>query len=124
MGEIINVIEQVINSKDIGVVVASLLLILVGVAVGVFKIAGTGSLVVMEEEAKNYVAIFTGLFLGLLGGIIFLGVFICTYFNIMDYFHKRYFFLFLMLFAFILALLCFIVIVKKKNNKEKDKKIQ
>jgi len=121
MGKIISIIEQVINSKDIGAVIGGLLLIVCGIAIGVFKqtwlIAGSTFLAYMKEEAENYVAIFVGLFIGLLGGIMFLGVFICTYFEITEYSHNSA--LFMVLFALLLAFLGLFLIVKIKNYKGK-----
>ena len=129
MEKIINVIEQVINSKDIWIVAFGLLLLLFGIAIGVFKqtwlIAGSNALSYMkDDEVEDYLVIFVGLFAGILGGITFFGVFICTYFNIMDYLHSPLIFLFLMLSAFFLAILCLIVIAMIRTHKEKNKKIQ
>ena len=130
MGKIINVIEQIINSKNIWVVVIGLLFILLGVAIGVFKqtwlIAGSSALSYMEENVVDYLAIFFGLFAGILGGIIFLGMFICAYFNInfKDYFNSPLSGIFPLLSAFFLAILCLIVIAIIRTRKEKNKENQ
>jgi len=127
MENFINVIEQVINSKNIWVAVIGLLFIVLGIVIGVFKqtwlISGSSFFSYMEDETVDYIAIFVGLFVGIIGGYMFLGVFIFTYFDIMDYFH-RFASLFLLLSALFLAILCLLIIVKIKNNKEKNKKNQ
>ena len=126
MGKIINVIEQVINSESIWVVAIGLLLIVCGIAVGVFKqtwlLSGSSHLTFMDDDAVDYIAIFMGFFIGILGAIIFFSVFVCTYFDVLDYFYNNVF-LYLMLFALILAFLCFIVIVMKKEKNKKNEKL-
>ena len=125
MEKIINVIEQVINSKNVGVVIMGLLFIVIGILIGVYKqtwlIAGSSALSYMEEEVVDYLAIFFGLFLGFLGGFMSLGVFICTYFDSMDYFRSPATGFLLMLFAFFLAFLCLIVIAMIRRYREKNK---
>ena len=121
MGEIINVIKQVINSENIGVAVIGLLFILIGIAIGVFKqtwlIAGSSALSYMEDEAVDYIAIFFGLLIGILGGVLLLGAFIGTYFD--NIFSINFGGILPLLIAFILAILCLIVIgiYKKKRKK-------
>ena len=89
----INIIEQVIKSNNVVVVGVGLLFILIAIVVGVFKqtwfIAGVNTMP-KEKLAKidlDYLAKYFGLFFGIFGGMIILGVFICTYLNIMNYFH-------------------------------------
>ena len=123
MGKIIDVIVQVITSKAVGLVIIGLLFIVMGVVMGVFKRIGRiqGISDPHSEEGENYVAIFFGLLFGFFGGFMSLGVFICTYFDIMDYFRSPATGFLLMLFAFFLAFLCLIVIAMVRNYREKNK---
>ena len=121
MGEIINVIKQVINSEAAFLfAVIGLVFIVIGVALGIFKPSWLHlQRSPFSYDESEYEAIFTGLLMGILGGIMFFGVFICTYFEIMDYFLSS--FMYLALFAFLLAI--FIVAVIYYYNK-KYKKIK
>jgi hypothetical protein len=71
-----------------------LLFVLIGIVVGVFKqtwlISGVNTMS-KEKKAKmdlDYVAKYFGLFFGIFGGIMISGVFICSYLNVMNYFHR------------------------------------
>jgi magnesium-transporting ATPase (P-type) len=100
-----------------------LLFILIAIAVGVFKqtwlISGVNTMS-REKKAKmdlDYVAKYFGLIFGILGGIMFLGVFICTYFGIMNYFHRSMPFLILGFCAF---LILFFNVFKRKRIYNKN----
>ena len=118
-----NIIEQVIKSQDVVVVGIGFLFILIAIVVGVFKqtwlIAGSSltSLTYQDDEAVDHVATFVGLFIGLVGGISILDVFIRPYFNIWDYFDNSIAGMLFMLSAFFIAFLCFITIVLIRTKK-------
>ena len=89
-----NIIEQLIKSGGVVFIGVGLLFIIIAIVVGVFKqtwlISGVNTMS-KEKKAKmdlEYVAKYFGLFFGIFGGIIILGVLICTYLNIMKYFHS------------------------------------
>ena len=90
MDEIINFFKNV----EITPVAVGLLFVVIAIVVGVFKqywlIAGVNT-TPKEKLAKmdlDYVGKYFGIFFGVFGGIIILSVFICTYFNVMSYFHR------------------------------------
>ena len=94
MDKTVNIFEQVFKFQNGGGLGVGLLFILLGIVVGVFKqtglIAGINTMP-REKLAKmdmDYLAKYFGLFFGVFGGIMILGVFICTYLNIMNYFHR------------------------------------
>ena len=94
MDKSVSVIEQVIKSNNVVVVGIGLLFIVIAIVVGVFKqtwlISGVNTMP-KEKLAKmdlDYVAKYFGLFFGIFGSIMILGVFTCTYMNIMNYFHR------------------------------------
>ena len=126
METIKNVIELVLYT-NLRLLVIGLLLILVGVAIGIFKLTwliGSSTLSYMEDDVVDYLTIFFGLFSGLLG-IKFLGVFICTYFEIMYHIiYSPLFDVYFNLFAFFLAVLCLIVIAMIRTRKKKNKENQ
>jgi len=71
-----------------------LLFVLIGIVVGVFKqtwlISGVNTMS-KEKKAKmdlDYVAKYFGLFFGIFGGIMILGVLLCSYLNVMNYLHR------------------------------------
>ena len=121
MGKIIDVIVQVITSKAVGLVIIGLLFIVMGVVMGVFKRIGhiQGISDPHSEEGENYVAIFFGLLFGFFGGFMSLGVFVCTYFDSMDYCSSL--FPFMMISTFFLAILSLLVIAMIKKYREKNK---
>ena len=117
MNEIINVIEQVIKN-DVVVVEIGLLFIIVAIVVGVFKqtwlIAGINTMS-REKKAKmdlDYLGKYFGLFFGIFGGIIILSVFICTYLNIMNYFHR---FIPIAIIVFCAFLILYFNVIKRKR---------
>jgi hypothetical protein len=123
MDKNVNFIEQVFKSENVVIVGTGLLFILIAIVVGVFKqtwlIAGVNT---MSKEKKatmdlDYVAKYFGLIFGILGGIMFLGVFICTYFGIMNYFHRSMPFLILGSCAF---LILFFNVFKRKRIYNKN----
>jgi len=122
MGKIVNVIEQVINSKDFGAVIMGLLFIVIGILIVVFKpywvLAGRGQY--FNEKEEDYALIFSGLFLGFLGGMMSFGVFVCTYFDI----SLTNIGISVLLIPLLLAILCLFVIVMIRNYREKNKKKQ
>jgi len=118
MEEIINTTKQ-INAENL---VMGLVFILLGVAIGVFKItwliAGSSALSYMDEEVVDYIAIFFGLFLGSLGGFFILSAFNL---DIINYLHSSMAGAFVMLFALIFAVLCTCVIAMIRSYKKKNK---
>ena len=62
MEKLINVIEQVIKSEDIGAVIMGLLLIVIGILVIVFKphwvLTGNAFWYIKNEREENYMLIF------------------------------------------------------------------
>ena len=118
MDKNVNVIEQVFKSENVVIAGLGLLFILIAIAVGVFKqtwlISGVNTMS-KEKKAKmdlDYVAKYFGLIFGLLGGIMFLGVFICSYFGIMNYFHRSMPFLII---GFCTFLILFFNVFKRKR---------
>ena len=118
MGEIINVIEQVINSKDFGAVIMGLLFIVIGILIIVFKPHWilTGGQYFNERE-EDYALIFLGFFFGFFGGMMSLGVFVCRYFDI----SLTNIGISVFLIPLFLAVLCLLVIVMVRNYREKNK---
>ena len=123
MDKTVNIIEQVIKSSDIVVVGIGLLFILIAIVVGVFKqtwlIAGINTMS-KEKKAKmdlEYVAKYFGIFFGIFGGMMILGVFICTYLNVMNYFHR---FMSIAILVFCAFLILYFNVIKRKRiyNKE------
>jgi len=123
MDKTINIIEQVIKSDGIVAIGAGLLFIIIAIVVGVFKqtwlISGINT---MSKEKKaqmdlDYIAKYFGLFFGIFGGIIILGVFICTYFNVMNYFQH---FMPIAIIVFCAFIILFFNVIKRKRifNKE------
>jgi len=90
MNEIINVFKNV----EIKPIAIGLLFVVIAVVVGVFKqywlIAGvnTSSKKELTKIDLDYVGKYFGIFFGVFGSIIILSTFICSYFNIMNYFHR------------------------------------
>ena len=124
MDKTVNIFEQIIKSNDVVVLGIGLLFILIAIVVGVFKqtwlIAGVNT-TPKEKLAKmdlDYLAKYFGLFFGIFGGIMILGVFICTYLNIMNYFHRSMPIAILVFCAFII--LFFNVIKRKRIYKKED----
>ena len=115
-----------IKSGNVKNIIGGLILILLGIVIGVFKqtwlIAGSSltSLTYQDDEAVDHVATFVGLFIGLVGGISILDVFIRPYFNIWDYFDNSIAGMLFMLSAFFIAFLCFIAIVLLRTKKGED----
>ena len=94
MDKTVNVVEQLVKSGGVVFVGIGLLFILIAIVVGVFKqtwlIAGVNTMP-KEKLAKmdlDYVAKYFGLFFGIFGGMMISGVLICTYLNVMNYFHR------------------------------------
>jgi len=118
--EEITTIEQIIKYVNVEAIVAGLLLISAGIAIGVFKVVKiwlvAGSY--LDEKSEDFMAIFIGLFLGLLGGIVILSTFNLS---IMNYFHSTMAGAFLLFFPLLFAFLCTAVITWIKIKKEKDK---
>ena len=123
MDKNVNIIEQLIKSGGIVIVGVGLLFILIAIVVGVFKqtnlIAGVNTMS-KEKKAKmdlDYMAKYFGLFFGIFGGIMILGVFICTYLNAMKYFHR---FMPIAIIGFCAFLILYFNVIKRKRiyNKE------
>ena len=124
MNKTVNIFEQVFKSQDVWILGFGVLFILIGIVVGVFKqtglIAGVNTMP-KEKKAKmdmDYLAKYFGLFFGIFGGIMVLGVFICTYLNIMNYYHRSMPIAILSFCAFII--LYFNVIKRKRIYNKKD----
>lgn len=119
----VNFFEQVVKSGNVVVLGIGLLFILIAIVVGVFKqtwlIAGVNTMPKKEKEKMDldYVAKYFGLFFGIFGGIMILGVFICTYLNIMKYFHR---FMFIAILAFCAFLILFFNVIKRKRIYNKN----
>jgi len=118
MDKTVNIIEQVIKSNNVVIVGVGLLFILIAIVVGVFKqtwlIAGVNTMP-KEKLAKmdlDYMAKYFGLFFGIFGGMIILGVFICTYLNMMNYFHR---FMPIAIFAFCGFIILYFNVIKRKR---------
>ena len=114
----LNIIEQVIKSSDVVIVGLGLLFILLAIVIGVFKqtwlIAGVNTMS-KEKLAKmdlDYLGKSFGLFFGTFGGIMFLGVFICTYLNVMSYFHRI---MPIAIIAFCVFLILYFNVIKRKR---------
>ena len=127
MDKTVNIFEQVFKSHDVGVLGVGLLFILIGIVVGVFKqtglIAGVNTMS-REKKAKmdmDYLAKYFGLFFGIFGGIMIVGVFICTYLNIMNYFHRSMPIAILSFCAFIIL---YFNVIKRKRIYNKNDAIQ
>ena len=123
MDKTVTVFEQVFKSQDAWVLIVGLVFILIGVVVGVFKqtglIAGINTMS-KEKKAKmdmDYLAKYFGLFFGIFGGVIIFGVFICTYLNIMNYFHHSMPIVILSFCAFIIL---FFNVIKRKRIYNKN----
>ena len=82
------------NVSDFVIVGVGLLIILMAVAIGVYKhywfIAGMTSMSYEKKKRMDmdYFCKNVGIFLGLLGGIMILGLFVCKWMNVMDYYHR------------------------------------
>ena len=114
----LNIIEQVIKSSDVVIVGLGLLFIVIAIVIGVFKqtwlIAGVNTMS-KEKLAKmdlDYLGKSFGLFFGTFGGIMVLGVFICTYLNVMSYFHRI---MPIAIIAFCVFLILYFNVIKRKR---------
>jgi hypothetical protein len=116
-----NLMEQVTKSDNLLILGLGLLIILIAIAVGVYKqtwlIAGINT-ISREKKARldlNYLCKYFGVFFGMLGGIIIVGMLVCAYFGILDFYHRSMFFVVVGLCLF--PILDFYVFRRKKFYK-------
>jgi hypothetical protein len=115
--KVVNIIKQI----EVGNLVVGLVILLIGIAIYVFKpnLLFTATLIHnLNEKSEDYLIMFFGLFLAILGGIVVLYGF---NFEIMNYFNSLMSGGFPLLFAFLFAILCLFVIVWIRTKKEKNK---
>jgi uncharacterized membrane protein len=110
--------EQVTKSDNLLILGLGLLIILIAIVVGVYKqtwlIAGVNTMS-REKKARfnlDYLCKFVGWILGVLGGLMVVGMLVCAFFDILDYYNKVMPFVVIGLCAYLI--LSFYVFNKKK----------